>query len=282
MAFPATHHLLSVENLEFEMTFLSCHLLLRRLQVMLAGGYSHNVVDGGYQSLASVELLAVDGSAWRPAHPLLTARDGAVAGLLRDGKVIIAGGEDIDDVPLASAELYDPTADKWSTLPAMRTPRNGAVSCVLESGRFVVLDANDVDTSPTITGEVFHPEGDGSWNALPPTEADMVVDGVVAVPGGFLIIGAEADQDTQYGSDRITGKLFDVALGRWFQLPRSTQPKPLNAAVVTIGGGGLPTKETAEGCGGGNDLQPAIGLARSPAAGAGLAASKAPAVKTSE
>eukprot|EP01046_Picozoa_sp_COSAG06_P028305 COSAG06_NODE_2542_length_6702_cov_6.759049_1_plen_280_part_10 len=80
------------------------------------------------QVLASVLVLAADGSAWSDLPPLERARSGAAAALLPDGKVSIsavavAGG--MLAVGVSPPELYDEGSGRWLTLPhAMVQPRS--------------------------------------------------------------------------------------------------------------------------------------------------------------
>ena len=64
------------------------------------------------------------------------------SGVLRDGRVIVAGGEyDAGAlVWLLNVELYDPLANTWTTLPtpAGWTRIGDAPGCVLPDGRFLL------------------------------------------------------------------------------------------------------------------------------------------------
>ena len=57
------------------------------------------------------------GPVWVPTGSLITARSFHTATRLRDGKVLVVGGQGIDGFDLlASAELYDPELGMWSHL----------------------------------------------------------------------------------------------------------------------------------------------------------------------
>ena len=64
----------------------------------------------------------------------------AVAAVLHDGQVLIAGGGDSSGDDFQSAELFNPTSDTFSQLPAsgnteLQTARAGAVAATLPMGR---------------------------------------------------------------------------------------------------------------------------------------------------
>jgi hypothetical protein len=92
-------------------------------RMLVAGGFGVEGQD--IPSLASVEVLAADGSSWAALPPMTATRDGAVAGRLPGGRVIVAGGYSSVEqelVVLASAELWDPVTGAWAMLPPMAGP----------------------------------------------------------------------------------------------------------------------------------------------------------------
>ena len=101
------------------------------------------------------------------------------AGVLRDGRVIVVGGEyDAGAlIWLLGVEIYDPVANTWTTLP---TPpgwiRIGdAPGCVLPDGRFIVgqVAARDVaiydpaTNAWTAAADKINWVGEESWSLLP-------------------------------------------------------------------------------------------------------------------
>jgi hypothetical protein len=50
------------------------------------------------------------------------------------GKVLLAGGDNRNDVPRASTELYDPATNTVVDGPAMKTPRSGHIAIAIASG----------------------------------------------------------------------------------------------------------------------------------------------------
>eukprot|EP01045_Picozoa_sp_COSAG04_P011426 COSAG04_NODE_735_length_10705_cov_33.479823_14_plen_390_part_00 len=202
-------------------------------RAMLIGGRDH-----GHQDLASVEVLAADGSGWSALAPMGTARDGAAAALLPCGKVLVAGGyddgigDDDDDGYLTTAELWDPATGGWSDLPPMAEGRFAPACCVLSSGRVAVVGGyGSGGDGKRADGELFDPVA-RTWQPLPPMCHGRNLHGMVAVLGGMLAVGGG-------GNGGAPNELFDEASGRWFELPhpmaerrRSTQLVSLPAAAL--------------------------------------------------
>jgi hypothetical protein len=184
-------------------------------RMLVASGYNDDG-DSLLDSLASVEVLAADGSGWTALPPMATARDGAVAGRLPGGQVIVAGGffGDGDGDVLASAELWDPATGGWAALPPMGQARHMAVGCVLPSGRFAVLggegyDFTMMDDAHREDAEAFDPVS-RAWQPLPHMPHSLCHGAAVVVAGGLLAVG---------GQNHAGAMLFDEESGRWFTLP---------------------------------------------------------------
>lgn len=119
--------------------------------------------------------------------PMITPRAGHVAMLLRDGKVLVAGGrgnfkEGVDDpkratggsydnatgklilktTELDSAELYDPATGSWTATGSMIQPCSWPKAVLLADGRVFVTGFFDIGRSLRHAPEIFDP-ATGKW-----------------------------------------------------------------------------------------------------------------------
>lgn len=78
-------------------------------------------------NLAAAERYDPRRRSWEELPPLRTARGGISAVRLRDGRIVVFGGEELmpGGRTIAAVELFDPRRGRWRALPDMRTPRHG-------------------------------------------------------------------------------------------------------------------------------------------------------------
>jgi Kelch motif len=78
-------------------------------------------------NLAAAERYDPRRRAWRRLPPLRVPRGGIASARLRDGRIVVFGGERLEagGTTIAEAELFDPRRRRWSSLPDLRTPRHG-------------------------------------------------------------------------------------------------------------------------------------------------------------
>ncbi len=169
-------------------------------------------------------LTAVVQTAWgatiAPAAPLSVARADAVAALLPNGEVLVAGGNYLDsqgvDQNLASVEIYDPVANSWSSAASMSVPRSGAVSVMLANGKLLVMSGADINGDGT--GEFYDPAANtwspaGSLNvARRGFTMTLLPNGKVLATGGAGVIRADEPADN---SHLHSAELYDPAANTW-------------------------------------------------------------------
>jgi hypothetical protein len=133
--------------------------LLPNGKVLVAGGTA-DPFNGPLLRSASLFDPATNG--WTDTAPMATARVGATATLLPNGKVLVAGGSDGRGNLFATAELYDSATNAWSAAAPMSTARSNHSATLLADGRVLVAGGLSVvsgATKPGTRAELYTPDG---------------------------------------------------------------------------------------------------------------------------
>src|SRR5581483_3178307 len=137
-----------------------------------------------------VSGYAAANNTWSATANMATARYLHSATLLPNGKVLVAGGNDISGNALTSAELYDPVANTWTAAASMTTARGGYfIAILLNSGKVLAIGGGNA-SGPIAACELYDP-GTNTWSPAgslsgPRTgyAAGLLQNGKVIVAGG--------------------------------------------------------------------------------------------------
>ena len=89
--------------------------------------------------LTAAPLWAADPGTWAPlSADMYQARVGHTATLLKDGKVLLAGGKDASGQALATAELFDPAASSYAPLGNLAVAVWGHTATLLSDGTVLI------------------------------------------------------------------------------------------------------------------------------------------------
>jgi hypothetical protein len=222
-------------------------------KVLVAGGRVLDVLS------AEAYLFDPASGAWTQTGAMATARAHHAAVLLRDGRVLVAGGGGAGAgaaVGLASAEIYDPSTGTWSATGSMATSRYYFSATPLRDGTVLVaggVHPEEVDGSPvygeTSSCERYDPST-GAWSAVEPlASARLDHTATLLGDGRVLVVGGRTG-----GLASRSAELFDPALGSWSPAAPTLEARYLHTAtrlsdgvVLVVGGvasaGGLTTAE---------------------------------------
>jgi N-acetylneuraminic acid mutarotase len=124
--------------------------------VLVAGGLGGS---NGSVSVATAERFDPTTGRWRQVGPMTRARTGASAALLGKDRVLVAGGETVDQGvrnSLDTAELFDASTSAWLPAGIMSCPRSGLGAVTLPDG------------------SVLEVAGDGAFPGQPPVAQSCV------------------------------------------------------------------------------------------------------------
>src|SRR2546421_374201 len=96
----------------------------------------------GAVSLANAHAALAKGK-WSFTGSMKVARYNHTATLLKNGKVLVAGGVDSSGNMLASAELFNPTTGTWSLTGSLHVARFDHPSILLSNGKVLVAGGDD-------------------------------------------------------------------------------------------------------------------------------------------
>jgi len=186
-------------------------VLLPNGRVLIVGGIERNgVMQPGAELFDPVTRRFT-----ATGRPLAQHGWGVTATLLRDGKVLVAGGSTGCDSPCytASAELYDPAAGTFAPTGKMTVPRAEARAVLLRTGEVLFVGGTSVSGSnPVLTAELYHPST-GTFTSLGATHLSDATQIVLLTDGRALVVGSS-------GSD-----LYDPATGHFTPTGTMTAPR---------------------------------------------------------
>jgi hypothetical protein len=146
---------------------------------------------------------------------------------LRDGRVLITGGDDQEGTE-TSAELFDPESGTFSPTGPMSVDRNSHTATLLRDGRVLIVGGYDSFGERTQTAEVYDP-ATGRFSAtgsMPSPRADHTA--TLLPDGRVLIVGGTGAGYTFLAS----ALLFDPATDVF--APTGSMSVPRESATATL------------------------------------------------
>ena len=188
-----------------------------------------------HQSAQGRSLQPFHLTGWARAGVLRTAREKHTATLLRDGRVLVAGGDNSNGQYLSSVEFYDPRRNTWSLGPSMLTTRHEQTATLLDDGRVLLVGGEPALSEAIMTGqsapttpvwpptaEIYDPRTNRWAATAPMATARYGQTAVLLHDGRVLVIGGHAIDTTQSDSALASAEMYDPRRNLW--LPAGSVP----------------------------------------------------------
>lgn len=206
-----------------------------------------------FAAIATLLASAVHGeNTFTITGSLATARELHTSTLLPDGKVLVTGGADGNNV-LSSSERYNPTTGTWSVTGSLATARSAHTATLLPNGRVLIAGGGNSITRLGIgsirhaSAELYNPTA-GSFTATGSLTTARKFHTATLLPNGsVLVTGGIA------GNYLNSAELYNPTTGTWtatgsFATARAYHTATLlpNGLVLVAGGySGVPLASAA-------------------------------------
>lgn len=165
---------------------------LRDGTILVAGGCTNAGCELGSPDSDTAEIFDPATNRFTRVGRMDGSRDDHVAVLLRDGRVLLAGGWGASSAgPLGTTELYDPRTRTFAQGPRLGVARAAITAALLRDGRVLLAGGFTGNKPTTAYAELFDPK----TNAITPTgrmtaprgghSATLLRDGRVLLAGGM-------------------------------------------------------------------------------------------------
>jgi hypothetical protein len=170
--------------------------------------------------LANAEIYDAATGTFKATASLPDSRTNNVIVGLRDGRVLVANGDDYTFGTPTSAWLFDPTTETWSATGSPLATRRIAIGALLNDGRVLVV-GGDPDWTPDPAAEVYDP-ATGTWSATGPMVSPHTPHtATTLVDGRVLVVG-----DERHGPE-----LYDPVSNTWSAAASLQTPRARHAVA---------------------------------------------------
>ena len=224
---------------------------MRSASVILTDG--RVLVTGGNQpafqagAVKTAEFWTAGSDQWEFTEDMVVERFSHSMIVLKDGRVLSAGGRDLKNTGTNKADLWDPQTEMWTAASDMIEAHESFPMVLLNDGRVIVAGGSARDYNPTAIAEIYDP-GTDAWTQIGGMSLVRIWHTGTLLSDGRVLFAGGGDPDGPY----IKGaEIYDPAQNAWFSagemnIGRSQHSATLlkDGRVLVVGGRGK--RQTSE------------------------------------
>jgi Galactose oxidase, central domain len=209
---------------------------LRDGRVLICGGTATGEIGG---VLSSAELFDPVARTFTPTGSMTVPRTGQTITMLRDGRVLLTGGDQNAGFrsQLASAEIYDSATGTFSATGSMSTPREGHTATMLRDGRVLIAGGSPNGVQTTGSAEIYDPSS-GTFRRTGHLHQPRVAHVAALLGTGKVLIagGGRGGMPGGYIS-YDTAEMYDPATSSFTSVHAHMKSDRVGAAAVKLNDG---------------------------------------------
>ncbi len=201
--------------------YISRHsaVLLKDGNVLITGGFL-NIADTLYHPSAQSFTYDHITDNWVKVASLKYGRENHSAILLKNGKVLVSGGDNGSDAT-KKCELYDPVIDNWTETDSMKYARACSASILLPNGNVMVIGGYYIDylmyaPAPVYECEIYN-SIEQKWVEAAELIEPLDYKPSVGLVNDSLIFAVQYNNISHY----LSFQLYNLMTNQWILLPRA-------------------------------------------------------------
>ena len=189
-----------------------------------------DVVDGsnGNPDIYGSELYDPATGTWTATGPMVGDSPGDAPTVLRDGRVLVVGGE--------GPQVFDPASGTWTATGKMNDQGGHTTTALLSDGKVLVAGGSGFrgDYYVLDSAQVYDPVT-GSWTAIANMHAKASLTAALLQPDGkVLVVGSLFPKGFQA---RMHAEVYDPAAGTWTALAQPTGSNGFKSIAAVLSDG---------------------------------------------
>lgn len=239
---PATDTWSVTDPMASEVPFNHSAVRLRDGRVLVAGGSWQGTSSAGVLRVA--QLFDPKTNSWQATKPMRHARSYHASALLRDGRVLVAGGRDATGASMTTVEVWDPQSGDWSEVASLPVPHHNETNAavVLRDGQVLIAGGSN-RSDPGLfssTTQIFDPRT-GAWRVAAPLRIGRNDHAIVALRDGrVLVAGGQVwfHQKAMQVVATTSTEIYDPETDTWSKGPPMHVERS-NAAALPLTDGSI-------------------------------------------